>query len=84
LGYSHKYRSPKNKVPTHYLVCWPEEKDTLSTVSVKKIVILGPDDLASDTFCKVKGWEKYMCKGIALGSEREVKITGYRLRAEGI
>ena len=47
------HRGPKNEVPTHtrYLVCWPEEGDSLSVVAVKKIVTPRPDDLAADTFC---------------------------------
>ena len=58
------HRGPKNKVPTptHCLVCWPEEGDSLSVVAVKKNVTPRPDDLAPDTFCKVKGLERYPCK----------------------
>ena len=66
---------PINKDPTHCLVCWPEENDSLSIVAVKKIVTPTPDDLAPDTFCKVKGWEQCLCKVLALGSEGEVKAV---------
>jgi hypothetical protein len=65
------HRGPKNKAPnrTHCLVCWPEEGDSLSIVAVKKIVTPRLDDLAPDTFCKVKGLEKYLCKVVSLGTE---------------
>ena len=67
-------RGPKSKVPTctRYLACCPEEGDSLSVVAVKKIVTPRPDDLAPDTFCKIKGLEKYPCKVVALGTEGEV------------
>ena len=58
---------------SHCLVCWPEENSTVSIVPVKKVVTPGPDDLAPDTFCEVKGWEKCLCKVVALGSETELK-----------
>ena len=55
---------PKN---THCLVCLP---DSLFIVAIKQ-----PDDIAPDTFCKVKGWEQCLCKVVALGSEGEVKAA---------
>ena len=42
-------------------------------MAVKKIVTPRPDDLAPDTFCKVKGWKQCLCKVVALESEGEVK-----------
>ena len=78
------HRGPKNKVPTrtHCLVCWPEEGDSLSVVAVKKIVTPRPDDLAPDTFCKVKGLEKYPCKVVALGTEGEVNAAMKDMQVE--
>ena len=67
-------RNPKNKIPTHYLVCCPEE-NSLSIVAVKKIVTPRPNDLAPDAFHKVKGLEQCLCKVVALKSETEVKAT---------
>ena len=78
------HRGPKNEVPTrtHCLVCWPEEGDSLSVVAVKKIVTPRPDDLAPDTFCKVKGLEKYPCKVVALGTEGEVNAAMNDMQVE--
>ena len=78
------HRGPKNKVPTrtHCLVCWPEEGDSLSVVAVKKIVTPRPDDLAPDTFCKVKGLEKYPCRVVAVGTEGEVKAVMNDMQVE--
>jgi hypothetical protein len=42
-------------------------------VVVKKIATRRPDYLASDTFCKVKDWEKYLRKGVALARKVKVK-----------
>lgn len=46
-------------------------------MAVKKTVTPRPDDVAPDTFCKVKGWEQCLCKVhvVALGSECEVKTA---------
>ena len=68
-------RNPKNKIPTHCLVCWPEEENSQSIVAVKKIVTPRANDLAPDAFCKVKGLEQCLCKAVALGSETEVKAA---------
>ena len=73
-------RNPKNKIPTHCLVCWPEEENSLSIVAVKKIVTPRPNDLAPDAFCKVKGLEQCLCKVVALGSEPEVKAAMNEMR----
>lgn len=67
------WRTLTKKVPTHCLVCWPEEEDSLSIVQVKKIVSPRSDSLVPDTFCKVKGLEQFQCKVVALGSESEMK-----------
>ena len=55
------------------LVCWPEEDNTLSIVPMKKVLSPSTDDLTPDTFCKVKGLEKHLCKVIAIGTEAEMK-----------
>lgn len=67
------WRTLTKKDPTHCLVCWPEEEDSLSIVQVKKIVSPRSDSLVPDTFCKVKGLEQFQCKVVALGSESEMK-----------
>ena len=66
-------RGRKSKKPSSCLVCWPEEDNNLSILDVKKIISPSPDDLAPDTFCKVKGFEKHLCKILALGSAQEMK-----------
>ena len=66
------WRILTKKDPTHCLVCWPEEEDSLSIVQVK-IVSPRSDSLIPDTFCKVKGLEQFQCKVVALGSESEMK-----------
>ena len=58
---------------TFCVVCWPEEENTLSIVSSKKIVSPSQDDLAPETFCKVKGFESHLCKIVAVGNELEMK-----------
>ena len=55
------------------LVCWPEEDNNLSIVDVKKIISPSPKDIEPDTFCKVQGFEKHLCKILAVGSEAEMK-----------
>ena len=55
------------------LVCWPEEDNTLSIVPMKKVLSPSTDDLTPDTFCKVKGLEKHLCKVVAIGTEAEMK-----------
>lgn len=63
----------KEKNYSFCLVSWPQEENKLSIVQVKKIVSPSPADLMPDTFCKVKGLEKHLCKVVALGTQAEVK-----------
>ena len=51
-------------------------------MAVKKIVTPRPDDLAPDTFCKVKGLEKYSCKVVVVGTEGEVKAVMNDMQVE--
>ena len=65
--------SGTSKKPVFCLVCWPEENDKLSVVSAKKIASPHLDDLAPGGFCKVKKFEKHMCRVVAIGAEAEMK-----------
>ena len=46
----------------------------MSVVSCKKIISPATVDLAPDTFCKIKGFESYLCKIVAVGTEPDMKI----------
>ena len=59
------------------------EGNTLSIVSYKKIVSPSQDDLAPETFCKVKGFESHQCKIVAIGSELEMKKIKTLEEADG-
>ena len=42
-------------------------------VPSKRIISPSQEDLAPDTFCKVKGFESHLCKIVAVGTEVEMK-----------
>ena len=63
-----------SKKPLFCLVSWPEENNQLSLVSTKKIASPQQDDLMPGSFCKVKGFEKHLCKVVAIGTEHEMKV----------
>lgn len=60
------------KKPPFCLVCWPEEDNQLTIVSSKKIVSPAEEDLRPDSFCKVKRFEKHLCRIVAIGTERDM------------
>ena len=61
-----------SKKPLFCLVCWPEEDNQLSVVSTKKIVSPHLEELVPEAFCKVKKFEKCLCRIVAVGTEGEM------------
>ena len=67
-------KAPKKQKPiTTCVVCWPDEENKPSVVSCKKVISPATVDFAPDTFYKVKGFESYLCKIVAMGTEADMK-----------
>ena len=74
-----------SRKPLFRLVTWPEEDNQLSLVSTKKIASPQQHDLTPGSFCKVKGFEKHLCKVVAIGTEDQMKLKLEEMeRSEGM
>ena len=54
------------------LFCRPEE-NKLSIIAIMKILSPSLADLLPETFCKVKGFERHLCRVVAVGTELEMQ-----------
>ena len=54
------------------LVCWHEENNQLSLVSTKKILSPQLEELVPGAFCKVKQFQKCLCRVEDVGTEAEM------------
>ena len=69
-----------NPTALFYLICWPDEDNTMSVVPGHKIISPSVEESVPGSFCKIKRFEKHLSKIEAAGTEAEMNK---RLHKEG-